>query len=455
MKRKILLKQARMKKSTSSGNNSNTTSSSNPSSKTNVKTLPDIILIKYEHNRVSANYSARTESLPANYNPRSLRSNSLICTRVPPTPDQHSTCECVLCPLTKYHLLKIPDYGRAPPVPQFSSPTYEIKKASAGLGMLAKRSFEIGDLILVERPIMVAPVNIDHFLGSAGFSEVLKSQNWNMAVKDVVEATLEMGFNRLCMRDQNEFLMLARSNVEGWGTLSNIWRMNMLDLPAIRSLGGKDDEVFVYTAVCKTLARVNHSCRPNCILIFDIASFSYQLRATKPIGAGEEIARSYIDPLRHATIAERQEALKSYGFTCSCLTCSSPSSSTESNIPVRIREKYDALKVEFVRDLVNNVISLLNPSQWTPQSSREIYKTCRELMKEMEMENLHGIEAYRNVLDIRVSAGLALDKSGGGGGKGDGAKADCVDDKRFVKEAKKLKAVSNRIATFILLSCRS
>jgi hypothetical protein len=51
------------------------------------------------------------------------------------------------------------------------------------------------------------------------------------------------------------------------------------------------------------------------------------LTAKRGIRAGDEITISYID--EHAALADRQDALRDYGFTCSCPRCFSEQSAKQ------------------------------------------------------------------------------------------------------------------------------
>ncbi|TFY83504.1 hypothetical protein EWM64_g520 [Hericium alpestre] len=82
----------------------------------------------------------------------------------------------------------------------------------------------------------------------------------------------------------------------------------------------EDDEKL--SGVCEVLSRINHSCRPNAVVDFHIPSFTYVLTAARTIPAGTEITRTYIENAEPA--ADRQLALRPYGFRCRCAACASP-----------------------------------------------------------------------------------------------------------------------------------
>jgi len=67
------------------------------------------------------------------------------------------------------------------------------------------------------------------------------------------------------------------------------------------------------------LSRFNHSCLPNCEVSWDDREGVLQIYAGRDIISGEELCHYYQD-VRFPTL-QRQEKLKTLGFTCACATC--------------------------------------------------------------------------------------------------------------------------------------
>eukprot|EP01138_Halocafeteria_seosinensis_P000816 gb/GECG01000837.1/.p1 GENE.gb/GECG01000837.1/~~gb/GECG01000837.1/.p1 ORF type:complete len:506 (+),score=49.26 gb/GECG01000837.1/:1-1518(+) len=85
-----------------------------------------------------------------------------------------------------------------------------------------------------------------------------------------------------------------------------------------------------YGAGCYPVASLfNHSCRPNCIAVFNTpGDHTLYLRTLKPIDPGEELVLSYIDVAQ--TKKERhKELLTQYGFKCCCGRCAEELQSSE------------------------------------------------------------------------------------------------------------------------------
>lgn len=102
----------------------------------------------------------------------------------------------------------------------------------------------------------------------------------------------------------------------------------------------------LYSAVFEALSRLNHRCRifasfrsacpgankggaasccPNALFRWDRGTFSGEIRALRPISAGEEVTISYFQGIMEpgAVTHERQKfLLKCYNFKCTCPVCS-------------------------------------------------------------------------------------------------------------------------------------
>ncbi|KAF8470423.1 hypothetical protein DFH94DRAFT_637585 [Russula ochroleuca] len=84
----------------------------------------------------------------------------------------------------------------------------------------------------------------------------------------------------------------------------------------------------LYSAVFETFSRLNHSCCPNAMFRWDRATFSGEIRALRPISAGEEVTISYFQGILEpaAVTHERQKfLLECYNFKCACPVCGRPS----------------------------------------------------------------------------------------------------------------------------------
>ena len=89
-----------------------------------------------------------------------------------------------------------------------------------------------------------------------------------------------------------------------------------------------------------SIARINHSCQPNCNHYWSGSKFN--VRAIQTILEGEEISISYMSPLQrsdfHTRDSRRQILHDEFGFDCNCkLCCLSPEELLVQNDQDRIR----------------------------------------------------------------------------------------------------------------------
>lgn len=71
-------------------------------------------------------------------------------------------------------------------------------------------------------------------------------------------------------------------------------------------------------AVYTTPSFINHSCVPNCIVVYTGRKLS--LRTIQPIQAGDQLFISYTEQLQTYT-GRKEELKKMYGFQCDCQRC--------------------------------------------------------------------------------------------------------------------------------------
>ncbi|KAJ7496871.1 hypothetical protein FB451DRAFT_1456778 [Mycena latifolia] len=225
----------------------------------------------------------------------------------PPTEAwRDGSSECMLEAQTKAKILSTPG---------FPSPI-----ARMGLGAFSTTRLQMGDLILSERPLVIAPVNF--FLFDSPPDDFTQEQV-NQAVLAQGEQCLQEVFSRLSPENKKAYMALANSHLQdGSGPLMGILRTNGLGAGDLTIPG---DPPMRYSAVCKEISRLNHSCCPNTDAVFDTASFSYRLFAVRDIAPGEELTFSYTDISQPA--AERQKKLEPYGFRCACRACRDPRTS--------------------------------------------------------------------------------------------------------------------------------
>ncbi|KDR68442.1 hypothetical protein GALMADRAFT_257170 [Galerina marginata CBS 339.88] len=167
-----------------------------------------------------------------------------------------------------------------------------------GAGMFAVRDIPAGELIVAEHPALILPSG-----------------------KFPAEVYNELG-NRLSKERRAVLLSLSNSRPkeECESPVEGIVRTNALVLELDPKEEISEDKREIYGGVYPFINRANHSCGPNAAVKWDLASLTESLYALRPIAAGEEIHKPYINPAlpRETRISILQ---KNYRFTCDCPWC--------------------------------------------------------------------------------------------------------------------------------------
>ncbi|KAJ7030011.1 hypothetical protein C8F04DRAFT_1115032 [Mycena alexandri] len=235
--------------------------------------------------------------------------------------------ECLLYPDVKALILATPGFPSALTRP--SSCKYRLSPTPGkGHGLFSISPIRANDLIISERPLTLVPawqgISI-RLLREMTMQEKIQIQAYEW------EQQLKVLFDRLHPDYQAAFVKLANSHQhDGSGPIAGIMRTNGLGVSCLQTGRYTAEEQQkhrkgYYTAVCKEISRLNHSCCLNTTWFFDLSTFSFQLFATRDIAKDEELTISYIN-LR-APAKDRQLALEPYGFQCACSACLAPSSS--------------------------------------------------------------------------------------------------------------------------------
>ncbi|KAJ7188896.1 hypothetical protein C8R46DRAFT_1157724 [Mycena filopes] len=196
-----------------------------------------------------------------------------------------------------FPLLPTP-FANPPPAPNPAA-FFVADAGIKGAGMFAARDIPAGGLILVNRPIVVVPSNVD--------------SSWRREAFDALLPRISPISRRLLL-DLANCKPLSEYPVVLGIALTNAFR---IDLPVPPTATPQE-----YGAVFPHICRTNHSCGLNTASKWDLSSFSISMYALRNIRAGEEIFNQYIDVL--APRAQRRANLARYGFTCMCQHCDLP-----------------------------------------------------------------------------------------------------------------------------------
>ncbi|KIY46126.1 SET domain-containing protein [Fistulina hepatica ATCC 64428] len=209
---------------------------------------------------------------------------------------------CLFFTGVKERLLARPSWPS--PVPKAAQNCYRIDGSSlGGLGVFAARNIKMGELIIVERPLLTIPEDMC----------IEPGKSLEQLVQEVL---MQMPPDRAA-----QFRALDDCRRNGGGFVKD----PMVGILNTNSFGVDilpgDLDMF-YCAVFNLTSRLNHSCSPNVYGSWNVQSFSYSVRARRDISAGEELTNSY---LHRSSLffpcAQRAELLERYNFKCKCPSC--------------------------------------------------------------------------------------------------------------------------------------
>ena len=187
------------------------------------------------------------------------------------------------------------------------SPNVEVALVEGkGTGVLARRDFATGDVLIREKPLIVIPALWDGDL------------------------------------DALEPLPLSKQAMVT--NLSDAWDDPATALGRFRTnsipLGVGDAR---YGGLFALASRLNHACKPNARYVWRDDLKRELVFAQKPISAGEEITVSYSGDLEYAPLAQRKAHLaKSFNVDCHCVACAEPSDASDARM-VEIQELIESV----------------------------------------------------------------------------------------------------------------
>ncbi|KAM6278950.1 histone-lysine N-methyltransferase SMYD3 [Porphyrio hochstetteri] len=149
----------------------------------------------------------------------------------------------------------------------------------------------------------------------------------------------------------------------------------------------------VGVGVYPSMSLLNHSCDPNCVIIFE--GYQLLLRSIREIQIGEELTISYIESLM-PTSERQKQLMRQYCFECDCLLCQNQEKDAE-----KLAGEEHAWKE--VRDAVNEV-RCSKSKEW-----EQILSRCQNLLSSNK-GRLPDTNIYQlDMLDIAMDACINLE----------------------------------------------
>ncbi|GAA5886933.1 hypothetical protein JCM6882_009390 [Rhodosporidiobolus microsporus] len=251
------------------------------------------------------------------------------------------------------------------------TPPWTVRAADsgAGQGAFASRPIALGEMLIAERPLCVWPNGLS-------------------------EEEARRLFEQMSEKQKRVFLELTDGGDEVRGKLDEVrvrraCNAFSLPVPGVEGAGKGRNMGFVFPKI----ARVNHSCSPNCAQVMNWNTLRLELYAVAPVPTGTELTIEYLPNLITLTKLERQNALKtSFGFSrCLCPTCTAA--------PDEI-VRSDARRRE-IRELVNGLRGGVKDRKRTLERMERVRVLCEE----------EGVRGLPDFGDESVNSSFAVYKA--------------------------------------------
>ncbi|KGL77171.1 Histone-lysine N-methyltransferase SMYD3, partial [Tinamus guttatus] len=143
-----------------------------------------------------------------------------------------------------------------------------------------------------------------------------------------------------------------------------------------------------------SMSLLNHSCDPNCVIVFE--GYQLLLRSVREIQIGEELTISYIESLMPTS--ERQKHLmRQYCFVCDCLLCQNQDTDAE-----KLAGEEHVWKK--VKDAVNGVKHPKSGEDW-----EQVLAKCQNLLSSSEGclpdTNIYQLKMLDCAMDACINLG--------------------------------------------------
>jgi len=179
-----------------------------------------------------------------------------------------------------------------------------------GRGLVATRTIEAGEVIVIEEPLLVvySTDNEDILEELVNSSEEVKARIMSLSDLGDLDFGCANFFSSITLENQHPDMKMLE-------VLMRKFRANMHSAPG----EAEDDICAVYDTICL----INHSCSPNALCVDHEDGERFEVRSCQKILEGQEILVSYYIfsdlPSRQERIAEIQEDRH---FQCRCGLCS-------------------------------------------------------------------------------------------------------------------------------------
>ncbi|KAK5059870.1 hypothetical protein LTR84_009753 [Exophiala bonariae] len=174
-----------------------------------------------------------------------------------------------------------------------------------GIGMVAKRDLQRGELITAYTPYLISHAE-----------NVLSVQER--------EKFLQIALSQLPAASQEHFLDLAKYYYELSVVVQDVVKANTFQM----DMGGR-----MHLLVVPEASRYNHACAPNAQYYIEPGILTHFVHAVRPIAKDEEITITYSTPY-HPYSVRQNYLLEAFRFTCTCSRCAKGEDTDQSLVEI-------------------------------------------------------------------------------------------------------------------------
>ncbi|KAF9532762.1 hypothetical protein CPB83DRAFT_580456 [Crepidotus variabilis] len=258
-------------------------------------------------------------------------------------------------------------------------------------GIFATGLIKSGELLFAERPLLVAPRSVPKHFRALPCPQYDDGRVMPL-VLETYERMLKLSLDRLPADRQKTFMELpnARTELAGYPILGTFFTNNF----GIENL--KDNTTYDgYAGVCEMGSRFRHSCRPNIMQRFNLASFSFQFYAARDVEANEELFYAFCGV--EGSAASRKARLAPYGIACKCSSC------------LNATPESDLLRTNFQSEIERLTEQTTECWKTGNKIRPEVLGNMLKLEQDMIKEGLDGISEFTAFLMV---IGLTLKSMG-------------------------------------------
>lgn len=267
--------------------------------------------------------------------------------------------------------------------------------AAMGNGLFASKPIPRGTRILVETPLIAIPSGHGKDAEISAFCNALqtlseadcKTLDGLHCNTELITAERRAKIHQWCRDHRMTDTRQESQNAKGLEDVTEVTSKRYAIFNSNRMNMARGFDGAGGVAVYELFSRMNHSCVPNAHNIYNPTLQRLTVYANRDIEAGEQLFIGYFK-IACRTLQERRASMKYWGFVCSYVLCTHPSTDMEKRWMLKL---YQGL-VAYDRHLpVTRVASGARASA-VPRDATEALRDAEEFLGLLKKQGLAGVE---------------------------------------------------------------